>query len=970
MPALNFTVNGKPVSVEVKPNEFLAEVLRYKLGLTGTKIGCNEAECGSCTVIVDGQPVVSCIYPALKAQGAQIETIEGVAAQAYSPNPKSKIQNQLHPLQENFIKHGAVQCGFCTPGMIMQAKALLDRKQGEPVTDEEIKIALKDTYCRCTGYVSIANAIKSANGQEISLADYLPVTKHGYHVVGEAKPRPDAVAKVTGAAKYADDVVFPDMLFGATLRAGVPHALIKKIDTSKAQALPGVHAVLTHADVPGRKNHGLVTIDWPVLCACGDKVRYVGDAIAIVAADTQEIAQDALNLIEVDYKLLPVVDTPEFAHQPDAPRVHEKGNLLKHIKVARGDVEQGFAEADVVLERTYHTASTDHAFLEPECAIGRLTDEGRYEIYVGSQIAYQDRDQVAASLGVPKEQVRIVGTLIGGGFGGKEDIMGQIHVALLAKATGRPVKILYTRHESLIAHPKRHATTITVKLGAKKNGRLTAAKAELYGDTGAYASLGEKVLTRATTHANGPYDVANAKSDCFAMYTNNVPAGAFRGFGVTQSCFAVEMTMDELAGRLGIDPIELRKLNSLQVGSTTNTGQVLLESVGLDECLDHVVAAMKADEAQRIAAQRTAAQRTPVPGIAAQHTAEPFIYGQPWKIGHKNYAWGLAVGYKNTGLGGGANDCAGAEIEVYACGAGTAEIRTSSAEIGQGLPGVLAAVVAEELGLPFEQVTVLLSDTDLTPNGGPTTASRQTYVSGNAARHAAMQMREVMSRVAAERLDVSPDSLKFRNGRVEHADDNNGHSRGKSASFAEVVEWMQAEGRSTKLIYEYTAPETRPLGQGGDMHVAFSYAAHAALVEVDTETGEVKVLKVIAAHDIGRAINPLALEGQIEGGIVMGIGNALTEEFPHEQGMPWAQWLARYKMPSIKHMPEIKSFIVEHEISSGPFGAKGVGEISSIPITPAITNAIANAVGVRVRRLPVDQDTLLRAMKNGAKSVD
>lgn len=926
MPTLNFIVNDKPVSVDVKPNEFLAEVLRYHLGLTGTKIGCNEAECGICTVIVDGQPVVSCIYPALKAEGAHVETIEGLS------------NGQLHPLQENFIKFGAVQCGFCTPGVIMQSKALLDKKQGQPVTDEEIKIALKDTYCRCTGYVSIAHAIKAANGQEISLVDYLPETKHGYNVVGEAKPRPDAVAKVTGAAKYADDIVFPNMLFGATLRAMVPHALIRKIDTNKAKALPGVQAVLTHEDVPGRKNHGLVTIDWPVLCY--DKVRYVGDAIAIVAADTQEIAKEALKLIEVEYEPLPVVDTAEYAHQPDAPRVHEKGNLLKHIKVAKGDVEQGFAEADVVIERIYHTASTEHAFLEPECAIGRITGDGRYEIYVGSQIAYQDRDQVADALGVPKEQVRIIGTLIGGGFGGKEDIMGQIHVALLAKATGRPVKILYTRHESLVTHPKRHATTLKVKMGAMQDGRLTAAQAELYGDTGAYASLGEKVLTRATTHANGPYDVANAKSDCFAMYTNNVPAGAFRGFGVTQSCFAVEMTMDELAGQLGLDPIEMRKKNSLQVGSTTNTGQVLLESVGLEECLDRVVDAMKSDEAQR--------------------TSAPFIYGRPWKIGHKNYAWGLAIGYKNTGLGGGADDCAGAEIEVYPTG--TAEIRTSSAEIGQGLPGVLAAVVAEELGLPFEQVTVLLSDTDLTPNGGPTTASRQTYVSGNAAKHAAIQMREIMSRVAAEHMDVSPDALQFHNGRVEH--------NGKAASFAEVVEWMQAEGRATKLIYEYTAPETKPLGQGGDMHVAFSYAAHAALVEVDTDTGEVKVLKVIAAHDIGRAINPLALEGQIEGGIVMGIGNALTEEFPHEKGVPWVQWLARYKMPSIKHTPEITSFIVEHEISSGPFGAKGVGEISSIPITPAITNAIANAVGVRVRRLPVDQDTLLRAMKSGAKSVD
>jgi selenium-dependent xanthine dehydrogenase len=937
MPTLNFILNNKPISVEAQPNEFLAEVLRYRLGLTGTKVGCNEAECGICTVIVDGQPVDSCIYPALKANGTTIETIEGLA------------NGQLHPLQESFIRYGAVQCGFCTPGLIMQSKALLDRKQGQPVSDEEIKIALKDTYCRCTGYVSVINAIKAANGQPVSLEDYLPPTKHGYTFVGEPLPRPDAVAKVTGAAIYTDDISFPGMLFGATLRAMVPHARIKKIDTSKAKALPGVRAVLTHEDVPGARNHGLVIEDWPVLCY--DKVRYVGDAVAIVAADTQEIANAALKLIEVEYEPLPVVDTPEFAHQAGAPLVHEQGNLLKHIKVARGDVERGFDEADVVIERTYHTATTEQAFLEPECSIARVTDEGRIEVYVGSQISYQDRDQVAASLNVPVEQVRIIGTLIGGGFGGKEDIAGQIHSALLAKVTGQPVKMLYTRHESLIFHPKRHATTIKVKLGAKRDGRLVSAKAELYGDTGAYASLGEKVLTRATTHANGPYDVPNAKSDCFAMYTNNVPSGAFRGFGVTQSCYAVEMTIDELAEQLQIDPIELRRMNALRVGSTTNTGQVLRESVGLLECIDKV--------ANEISLAKVQPERS---------AAESKEHSQGTLPPNKKRAWGMAVGYKNTGLGGGANDCAGAEIEVYATG--SAEIRTSSAEIGQGLPGVLAAVVAEELGLPFKQVSVLLSDTDLTPNGGPTTASRQTYVSGNAARHAAIQMREVMSRVAAERLDVSPDSLLFRNGRVEHDGSNSVYHSGQSASFAEVVDWMQAEGRPTKLTYEYEAPATQPLGTGGDMHFAFSYAAHAALVEVDTDTGEVKVIKVVAAHDIGRAINPLALEGQIDGGIMMGLGNALTEEFAHEKGIPYAQWLARYKMPSIKHTPEIKSFIVEHEASTGPFGAKGVGEISSIPITPAITNAIYNEVGVRVRRLPVDQDALLLAMKSGAKSVD
>jgi selenium-dependent xanthine dehydrogenase len=916
---LEMIVNDKSVSIDVEPNAFLANVLRYQLGLTGTKIGCQEAECGICTVLVNGTPVNSCIYPAVKANGARVETVEGLAH-----------DGQLHPLQQAFIDHGAVQCGFCTSGLIMTSKALIDRNPHP--TDEDIKHALKDTYCRCTGYVSVINAIKDA-AQQTKLLQ-LPSTKEPLNVVGRPLPRPDAVHKVTGAAKYADDYVFPNMLFGATLRAGIPHARIKRIDTSQAKTLPGVVAVITHEDVPGKKNHGLVIPDWPALCY--DKVRYVGDAVAVVAAETYEIAQEALKLIEVEYEPLPVMDTPHKALQPDAEKIHASGNLLKHIKVRKGDMEQGFAAADVIIERTYHTACTEHAFLEPECSIGRVTGDpqdtlngcGRIEVYVGSQIPYQDRDQIAACLNVPIEQVRVIGTLIGGGFGGKEDIMGQIHAALLAKITGQPVKILYSRHESLITHPKRHATTIRVKIGAQRSGRLVAAEAELWGDTGAYASLGEKVLTRATTHAAGPYDVPNVKIDCYATYTNNPPAGAFRGFGVTQSCFAVESTLDELARELSMDSVELRRMNALRVGSITNTGQLLRESVGLLECLDKVEQEM----------------RKPPEGSGT--------------LGRFKRAWGLACAYKNTGLGGGAADKAGAEIEVYADG--RAEIRTSSAELGQGLPGVLAAVTAEELGLPFERVSVLLSDTDRTPNGGPTTASRQTFVSGNAARHASIQMRGILTQVAAERLDAPPEHIEFTGGQV--CVRRNGHAE-PCATFADVVRWAGEEGRPTRLTFEYEAPKTQPLGTGGDMHVAFSYAVQAALVEVDTETGEVNVRKIVAAHDIGRAINPLALEGQIEGGIVMGLGNALTEEYIVENGVPYTQWFSRYKMPSIRHTPEIVSFIVEDPVAEGPYGAKGVGEVASIPTTPAITNAIYNAVGVRVYNLPVDQDQLLRAMK-------
>ncbi|MBZ0310709.1 MAG: xanthine dehydrogenase family protein molybdopterin-binding subunit, partial [Anaerolineae bacterium] len=439
-------------------------------------------------------------------------------------------------------------------------------------------------------------------------------------------------------------------------------------------------------------------------------VRYVGDAVAIVAAETGDLAAEALRLIEVDYDPLPIVADPVYAHSPEAPVLHPNhpsGNLLKHIKVRHGDIEQGFAEADVIIEREYHTPIIEHAFLEPECSIGVPAGVAGHEkltVYVGSQIPYQDRNQIALAMGLPEEQVRVIGTLIGGGFGGKEDIAGQIHAAMLAVATGRPVKLLYTRQESLIFHPKRHATIIHIKTGAKKDGRLTAVQATLYGDGGAYASLSDKVMTRATTHATGPYEIPHAKIDCYAMYTNNVPSGAFRGFGVTQSAFAVEQNMDLVAEALGMDPIEFRLINAQKVGVTTATGQVLRDSVGLIETIDKV-----------------------------RNDMQDFRWG--WRDGNKAYGWGFACAYKNTGLGGGAPDKAEAEIEAFEDG--TVEVRIAAADMGQGIAHVVAQCAAEELSLPYHRVKVLLCDTDLTPNGGPTTGSRQTYISGNASRMAA-----------------------------------------------------------------------------------------------------------------------------------------------------------------------------------------------------------------------------------------
>lgn len=925
---ITLIVNGKTYTLEAIPGETLASLLRERLHLTGTKIGCNEAECGVCTVVVDGQAVMSCVYPAERADGKHILTIEGLAQQVND-------EVRLHPLQEAFVEHGAVQCGFCIPGQIMTAYALL--KQNPNPSRDEIRFALKDTLCRCAGYPTIENAIQAAahtlrTGKPIP-PPRLPASVRAREVIGRVHVRPDAIDKVTGRAIYTDDLAFEGMLYAAVRRAMVPHAFLKKLDITKAKSLPGVVAVLTAEDIPGEKTHGLVTYDWPVLVGIGERVRYVGDALAIIAAETPEVAAQAAGLIEAEFEPQPVITDPVQARRPDVPQLHPNGNLLKHIKVRKGNMDEGFAASDVILEHTFHTQTTDHAFLEPECSIAVPKPDGRIEVYVGSQIPYQDRTQVARALGWPEERVRIVGQLMGGGFGGKEDITAQIHAALLANVTGRPVKLLFDRRESLLVHPKRHATQIHVKVGAKKDGRLMAVQTELYGDTGAYASLGEKVMTRATTHSAGPYDIPHVRADCYAMYTNNPPAGAFRGFGVTQSAFAIESMMDMLAEHLGLDRIELRRMNALHVGSITNTGQELKESVGLGECIEKVESEMlRLSGLER----RTLFEPRPVPHAP-----------------HLIRAWGFAVAYKNTGLGGGAPDKSGAEVELY--DDGTFEVRSSAAELGQGLVTVMQLAVAEELSVPPAAIHVLVMDTDLTPNGGPTTASRQTFVTGNAARHAARSLRETVTGTLAETYDLPPEKIAFRDGRVYVGE--------KALSWAEIAAEIKALGRQPHVLYEYEAPRTQPLGSGGDMHFAYSFAAQAAEVEVNTLTGQVRVLRVIAANDVGTAINPLGLQGQVEGGIMMGLGNCLTEEFIVEEGQVITDRLARYRIPGIQLTPEITSLIVEHPVAEGPYGAKGVGEIVSIPTSPAITNAIYNAVGVRIDRLPVDQEKIVSTLR-------
>jgi len=853
----SFFVNGQAVTCP--ENKKLIRFLRDDLHLTSVKNGCSEGACGTCTVLIDGKATKACVQQTDRMEGKQIVTCEGLTPR----------EREVYAYA--FTEAGAVQCGFCTPGMVMAAKALLDRNPDPTISD--VKGAIRMNICRCTGYKKIEEAILLAAKVFREGGDVPKRTLKG--IVGENLDRVDAPAKALGDAKYADDLYLDGMLFGTAKRSDFPRARVLSIDTREAEKAPGVVCVLTAKDIPGTVKIGHLKQDYDVMIPVGKITHFLGDAIALVAAETEEQARTAAALVKVEYEPLePVLDMMDGLKDEILVHASNGTNVLSHEHLVRGNADEVIKSSKYVVTHHYSTPPTDHAFLEPECAVAYREGDG-VRIFSGDQGIYQTRRECAQMLGLPQDKVRVTAMMVGGGFGGKEDMSVQHHAALLAWHTNRPVKVAFSRAESLLIHPKRHAMEMEFTTACDENGYLTAMKATLISDTGAYASLGGPVLQRACTHAAGPYNYQNIDIDGKAIYTNNPPAGAFRGFGVTQSCFATECNLNELAALVGISAFEIRYRNAIRPGQVLPNGQIADETTALVETLD---------------AARPILERDPKAGIACA--------------------------MKNAGLGVGIPDTGRCRIEVKG---GEVYLHSSAACIGQGMGTVQTQMAAEILGIPHERVHYCTPDTALAPDAGNTTASRQTLFTGEAVVRAAKQIKEALEKEGS---------------------------------------WEALEGRS--FLGEYTGV-TDKLGSEKPnpvSHIAYGYATH--VVELNDD-GTVK--RVTAIHDLGVAVNPRAAEGQIEGGVVMGLGYALTEDFPLKDGRPTAKYgtLGLFRADKT---PEVQAILVEKATKDGlACGAKGIGEICTIPTAPAVQNAYLNRDGIFRTALPLSDTPYSRKQK-------
>ena len=846
----SLTVNGK--LVQTQEDKSLLRFLRDDLHLHSVKDGCSEGACGACTILADGKPVRACVLKTSRAEGKQILTVEGLADR----------EKEIYVYA--FGSRGAVQCGFCTPGMVMSAKALLN-SNSDP-SEDEIKAAIRPNLCRCTGYKKIIEAILCAarilRGEEEIQA---PVSE-GEGAVGRNVFRVDVRDKVLGSGVYPDDVEMEGMVYGSCLRSAYPRAVVKKLDCSEAEKLPGVLAVLTARDVPNNKV-GHIQQDWDVMIPEGGTTRMMGDAICLLVAEKREILEEAKKLVRVEYEVLRPVRNIDEAMAEDAPPVHSGGNLCQQRHVKRGDAEAALARSKYKVSAHFETPFTEHAFLEPECAVAFPYREG-IKVLSSDQGAYDTRREIAIMFGWDPEKIVVENQLVGGGFGGKEDVSVQHLAALAAWHVKRPVKVKLSRHESICFHPKRHAMKADFTLGCDENGIFTGLDCEIRFDTGAYASLCGPVLERACTHAVGPYCYQNTDIRGYGYYTNNPPAGAFRGFGVSQSEFALEMVINALAEKASLSPWEIRWRNAIEPGRVLPNGQIADRSTALKETL-----------------------------LAVKEAYEQ----------HPGHA-GIACAMKNSGVGVGLPDKGRARIVIEN---GSCVIYSAASDIGQGCSTVFCQIAAQVTGLPLKLIRNGKSNTENAPDSGTTSGSRQTLLTGEAVRGAAAKLKEALEEAGRD--------LEALNGR--------------------------------EFFYEYFEP-TDPLGTdkpNPKSHIAYAYATNLAILD---DSG--KLTDLYAAYDAGQVVNPIALEGQIEGGALMSMGYALTEHFDLEDCVPKAK-LGTLGLLRAPQIPRIHAITAKKgEYLDVACGAKGIGEITSIPAAPAIAGAYYALDGKFRTSLPLE----------------
>ncbi|MEP6018284.1 MAG: molybdopterin cofactor-binding domain-containing protein [Paracoccaceae bacterium] len=902
--SVRFQLNGQPAHVHPLPGERLSSTLREQLDARDVKVGCDAGDCGACTVLMDGAPVCACLTPTHQADGKVVETLSGLV----SSDPIAT------DLAQSFLAHGAAQCGICTPGMMVSSVALL-RSNPKP-SENDAMDALGGVLCRCTGYRKILAAVCAPTAK---------VDKpQGQGHSGSDIARLDGMPKVTGTERFGDDVAPQDALVLRIIRSPHHHAEFKLGDTQHwVAANPGIVAVVTAKDIPGKNCFGVIPAfaDQPVFAE--GTCRFKGEAVAAVVGSATAIDTLDETTFPIDWHPLAAALTPDDAVSPQATQLHDErpGNVMCTGFVTRGTPEEAIDAAEITVNGTYTTSFVEHAYIEPEAGFAQIVD-GRVEVHTCTQAPVMNLEAIVEILEMALDQIRIVPTGVGGGFGSKLDLSTQPYLALAALKTGRPVRMTYSRIESMQSTTKRHPADISLTIGANSNGILQGINFQGTFNTGAYASWGPTVANRVPVHASGPYYVPNYRAEAKAVHTHCAPSGAFRGFGVPQSAIALEGELDELALRLDIDPLELRLRNALTDGVSTITGQVFESGVGIKACLQALKPAWDL-------------ARADVDGFNAKNN----------------------VVRRGVGVASGWYGCGNTSLpnpSTIKCGIrpdGTLVLHQGAVDIGQGSNTVIAQIFAQALGVPIGQVTLTGADTDATPDAGKTSASRQTFVSGNAARLSALALRaDILQRVNA----AETSNIHFENAVIRVLDGAQTHEIKLDGLRCD------AEGYVMRAQESYDPPTRALNAQGqGDPYAQFGYAAHLAVVEVDMQLGTTKVIKVIAAHDVGHAINPNLVEGQVEGGVAQGLGMALMEEFLPGR----TENLHDYLIPTIGDVPPIETLIVEVPDPHGPFGAKGLGEHALIPTAPAILNAIKHATGVRMTQVPATPARLQAILK-------